>query len=305
MTNSPGARLRALMTTGECLVAPGCHDALSARQVQAAGFGATYLQMYCINACLFGEPNIGYASLAEAVFYARHIAAAVDIPLIVDAATGFGDAISVQRTVREFEAAGAAGIHIEDQLRPWSPTTGIRAPLLSVDEACTKYHAASQARRDPDFQIIAWSFATFESLDESLARCRAYKEAGADVVMPIMSPYMGYSGRASDAGRFARVLTEIVAALPSPVATHTPFGLELSAAEATAAGASLYLLTLPTLGAAAAAVRQTLTALKDGRVAEGLAEHPPFGIADFSGILDIRSYDRLAFEMGFAVRGPV
>jgi 2-methylisocitrate lyase-like PEP mutase family enzyme len=296
------AELRKLLKDPGCVIAPGCHDALSARLVEAAGFPATYLQMYCVNACLFGQPNVGYATLSEVADYARNIAAAISIPLIVDAAVGFGDAISVRRTVRELERAGAAGMHLEDQVRPWSPTTGIRCPLISIDEACTKYHAASEARTDPDFLIIAWSFATFDSLDEALRRCKAYADAGADMVMPIISPFMKYSGTAATHKLLESVLGRIVGEMPVPVATHTPFGRELTFDDATSLGIKLYLLTLPTLGPSAAAIASALRALRAGKIDDEYEARPPFTIDDFNRVLGTAEYDKLAFELGFAKR---
>jgi 2-methylisocitrate lyase-like PEP mutase family enzyme len=296
---SAGARLRALLAADELLMAPGCHDALSAKQVEDAGFKATYINLYAINACLFGQPNIGYATLTEVTNHIHYIATAVNIPLIVDAGIGFGDAISTQRAVRELEQAGAAGLHLEDQVRPWSPTTGIQCPLVTTADFSLKLEAASEARLDPGFMIMVWTFATYISLDEALSRSKAYGDVGADLIIPSMSPFMRHSGRPDAKARALSVLNAMSAQLPTPIGTHSPFGTDFTAAEVSDAGAKLYVQTLPTLGPAVAAAQHALAELARGNPASSTS---PFEIADFSRLLDIRQYDGLASRMGFKKR---
>jgi 2-methylisocitrate lyase-like PEP mutase family enzyme len=297
--DSPRAQLRTLLAGDELVLAPGCHDALSAKQVEDAGFKATYINLYAINACLFGQPNIGYATLTEVANHIRYITAAITIPLIVDAGIGFGDAISTQRAVRELEWAGAAGIHLEDQLRPWSPTTGIECPLVSTADFSLKLEAAIDARVDPNFMIMVWTFATYKSLDETLGRSKAYCDAGADLIIPSMSPFMRHSGRAGAKTRALSMLNATSMQLPKPIGTHSPFGIDFTPAEVSDAGAKLYMLTLPTLGPAVAAVQLALAELAQGEPASSTS---PFEIADFSRLLGIRQYDGLASRMGFTKR---
>src|SRR3954451_23674812 len=110
--------LRQLLAAGEMVLAPGCYDALGARLVEDAGFPAVYMTGFGSSASRLGRPDVGLMTLSEMVDNARRIAQAVEIPLIADADTGYGNPVNVVRTVREFEAAGAAAIHVEDQVMP-------------------------------------------------------------------------------------------------------------------------------------------------------------------------------------------
>ena len=120
LTRRPGgaARLRALLETGQTIVAPGAFDPLAARLVEEAGFPAVYMTGFGASAALLGRPDVGLLTMTEMAGNAARIAACVDIPLIADADTGYGNPINVIRTVGAYEAAGAAGIHIEDQVAP-------------------------------------------------------------------------------------------------------------------------------------------------------------------------------------------
>src|SRR3954469_19152656 len=114
----PRRGLRELLATGETVLAPGCYDALGARLVEEAGFPAVYMTGFGSSASRLGRPDVGLLTLSEMVDNAHRIAQAVDVPLIADADTGFGNPINVVRTVQEYEAAGAAAIHLEDQVMP-------------------------------------------------------------------------------------------------------------------------------------------------------------------------------------------
>ncbi|MGH8700989.1 MAG: isocitrate lyase/PEP mutase family protein [Burkholderiales bacterium] len=177
-------RLRARLTSGPVIVAPGIYDAYGARLVEQAGFEAVYMTGNGVSASLLGRPDVGLVDLTLITSHARRVAAAVDIPLICDADTGYGNAVNVRRTVEEFEAAGVAAIHLEDQASPkrCGQLPGAR-PVIELTEAIGKIEAAVAARRDPDFIIIARTDAAeAHGLDEAIRRARAFRKAGADVI---------------------------------------------------------------------------------------------------------------------------
>src|SRR5512134_2548869 len=149
-------RLRARLTKGPMLVAPGIYDAYGARFVEQAGFEAVYMTGNGVSASLLGRPDVGLIDLTLFAAHSHRAAAAVDIPLVCDADTGYGNAVNVRRTVEEFEAAGVAAIHLEDQIAPkrCGHLPGSR-PVVTLAEHAGKIEAAIAARRDPDFIIIA------------------------------------------------------------------------------------------------------------------------------------------------------
>ena len=166
------------------VVAPGIYDAYGARLVQQAGFEAVYMTGNGVSASLLGRPDVGLVDLTLLSQQAHRAAACIDIPLICDADTGYGNAVNVKHTVREFEAAGVAAIHLEDQVSPkrCGHLPGSR-PVIDAREAIGKIEAAAAARRDPDFIIIARTdSASGLGLDEAIRRGNAYRKAGADVV---------------------------------------------------------------------------------------------------------------------------
>ena len=166
------------------LVAPGIYDAYGARLVQQAGYEAVYMTGNGVSASLLGRPDVGLVDLTLFAQHAHRAAACVDIPLICDADTGYGNSVNVQHTVREFEAAGVAAIHIEDQLAPkrCGHLPGSR-PVIDLNEAVGKIEAAVAARNDPDFIVIARTDAAAGlGLDEAIRRVQAFRAAGADVL---------------------------------------------------------------------------------------------------------------------------
>ena len=177
------ARLRALLESGQTIVAPGAFDPLAARLVEEAGFPAVYMTGFGTSAALLGRPDVGLLTMTEMAGNAGRIAACVDIPLIADADTGYGNPINVIRTVGAFEAAGAAGIHIEDQVAPKKCGHLDGKLVIPADEMAAKIRAATEARADPDFVIIARTDArAVEGFEQALARARRYLEAGADAL---------------------------------------------------------------------------------------------------------------------------
>jgi len=181
-------QLRQLLQRKEILVAPGAHDALSAKIVAKAGFEAVYFTGYGQAASHLGGPDVGLMTMTEMVMRARNFAAAVDVPVIADGDTGFGNVINVIRTVKEYEAAGVAAIQLEDQVAPKKCGHMIGRQVVAIEEMVGKIKAAVSARLDPDFVIIARTDArTNLGIEEALRRGKAFAEAGADVLF-IESP---------------------------------------------------------------------------------------------------------------------
>jgi len=177
-------RLRQLLAGPDLLVAPGAYDALSARLIAQAGFPAIYMTGFGTAASVLGQPDVGLLTMSEMVSRASALASVVgDLPLIADADTGYGNPINVRRTIREYERAGVAGLHIEDQVWPKKCGHMEGKQVIPMDEMAQKVRAAVDARQDPDFVIIARTDANaVYGLEDALRRGRAYRDAGADVI---------------------------------------------------------------------------------------------------------------------------
>jgi 2,3-dimethylmalate lyase len=177
------ATLRQLVTRKNGLVVPGAYDGISARLVERTGFPAVYMSGYGTSASRLGLPDLGYAGLAEMSDHARNMAAAVTIPLIADADTGYGNALSVRRTVNAYEGAGVAALHIEDQVAPKRCGHLSGHQIIPRLEFAGKIRAAADARTDPDLMIIARTDAiSAVDFDEALRRGEDAVKAGADVL---------------------------------------------------------------------------------------------------------------------------
>ncbi|MGH2498340.1 MAG: isocitrate lyase/PEP mutase family protein [Ktedonobacteraceae bacterium] len=177
-------RLRQLLSGPDLLVAPGAYDALSARLIAQAGFPAVYMTGFGTAASALGQPDVGLLTMSEMVARTSALATVVgDLPLIADADTGYGNPINVRRTIREYEQAGVAGLHIEDQIWPKKCGHMEGKQVIPMDEMAQKVRAAVDARQDPDFVIIARTDSNaVYGLEDALRRGRAYREAGADVI---------------------------------------------------------------------------------------------------------------------------
>jgi 2-methylisocitrate lyase-like PEP mutase family enzyme len=176
-------RLRELIARSRPLVAPGAYDALSARLVELAGFDAVYMTGFGAAASLLGKPDIGLLTATEMADQARRIASAVDVPVIADADTGYGNALNVERTVDLYEQAGIAGIQLEDQVSPKRCGHMSGKDVVAAEEMAGKLRAAAAARRDPDVLLIARTDAiAVEGVEEAIRRARLYRDAGADAV---------------------------------------------------------------------------------------------------------------------------
>jgi methylisocitrate lyase len=178
------------------VAAPGAFNALCARAIERAGFPAVYVSGAGLANAVYGLPDVGLTTLSECVQHARNIAAAVGVPAIVDADTGFGEAVNAARTVSEMQSAGVAAIHLEDQVLPKKCGHLEGKSLVSADEMTQKLRAAVAARRDPEFVIFARTDARgVEGFDAAVQRARRYLAAGADGVFP---------EALTDAGEFRR-----------------------------------------------------------------------------------------------------
>lgn len=223
---SPGRRLRRLLARG-LVPMPGVFNAVTAKFAVQAGFEALYVSGSGTATGDFALPDLGVTTLTEMVEAARRIALAVDVPVLADADMGFGGPVHVARTVREFEQAGVAAIHLEDQRFPKRCGHRDGKMLVSADQMVAKIEAACAARRDAGFMIVARCDAkAVEGIESLIARCRRYEKAGADMI---------FAEALHNADEFRRVAAE----LQGPVlANMTEFGKSelLTTGQLTAAG---------------------------------------------------------------------
>ncbi|MDD2247616.1 isocitrate lyase/PEP mutase family protein [Aminobacterium sp. MB27-C1] len=176
-------RLRTLLYQDQIVVAPGTHDCLTARIIEKEGFNALYMTGYGTSASMLGKPDVGLLTLTEMVARASRLVEAVNIPVIADADTGYGNAVNVARTVREYEKAGVACLQLEDQVAPKKCGHMLGREIIPKDEMVGKIKAACDARQDDNLMIIARTDArTTCGIDEAIERGLAYEEAGADII---------------------------------------------------------------------------------------------------------------------------
>jgi len=258
-------RLRALLETARPVLAPGCYDALGARLIKEAGFPAVYMTGFGTSAGLLGRPDVGLVSMSEMVDNARRIVEAVDLPVIADADTGYGNPINVIRTVREYERAGVAALHIEDQVAPKKCGHMEGKQVIPLDEMAQKVRAAVEARQDPDLVIIARTDANaVYGLEDALRRGKAYQEAGADVIF-------------IEAPRSVEELRAIKQALPdipllfnwADTAKTPPLPLN----QIRGLGYKLVIFPVSLLFAATHAMLQLLEVFKQGQIPTEYADH--------------------------------
>ena len=179
---NPRQVLKQLLKRNQLLVAPGCFDGLSARLVEEAGFEAAYLSGGAV-ARSMGIPDIGLVTMSESIERAVQIVSAIKIPIIADADTGYGNAVNLVRSVREFERAGVAAIHIEDQITPKRCGHLDGKEVIPLSEMEMKLAAALKNRTDPDFCIIARTDARgVNGFDDAIQRARAFARLGVDAI---------------------------------------------------------------------------------------------------------------------------
>jgi methylisocitrate lyase len=250
---SPGNRLRAAWSERPIMI-PGVFNALTAKMAERLGFQAVYLSGGALSAGWAGVPDIGLLTATEFAGQAAMLAGATSLPLLCDADTGFGETINVERTVRLYEQAGAAGLHLEDQVMPKRCGHLTGKTLIEPQAMASKIRAAVAARRDPGFVVVARTDArSVEGFDEALYRARLYIEAGADMIFPEALESMD---------EFARFAREIKAPL---IANMTEFGRGplLTFDELTSLGYRAVLYPLTAFLAAMKAAEETLTYLSE------------------------------------------
>ena len=288
LTRRPGApaRLRQLLNSGQTIVAPGAFDPLAARLVEEAGFAAVYVTGFGTSASLLGRPDVGLLTMTEMAGNAGRIAACVDIPVIADADTGYGNPLNVIRTVGVYEAAGVAGLHIEDQVAPKKCGHMEGKQVISPQEMAEKVRAAVDARTDPDFVIIARTDArAVEGLDSALDRGRRYRDAGADALF--------IEALVSEAE-----IEAAVSAFPDvPLLFNWAEGGKTPPVRLdrlTALGYRIVIFPIATLLAATAAIRQVLAEIATaGTPAAVLGELPTFAeFNDFIGLPAVRDIEQ-------------
>jgi len=178
----PGARFRELLARSGIVRVPGAHNGMAALQARRAGFEALYLSGAAMSASM-GLPDLGIISVDDVAFFIRHVARSSTLPVLVDGDTGYGEALNVMNMVRAFEAAGAAAVHIEDQLLPKKCGHLNDKRLADANDMALKVAAAAKASRD--LVIVARTdAAASEGLDGAVARAKLYLEAGAEVIFP-------------------------------------------------------------------------------------------------------------------------
>ena len=284
-------RLRQLLKSGQTLFVPGCYNALSAKILEQVGFPAVYMTGYGTSLALLGLPDAGLATMTEMHLNARYIANAVAVPVIADADNGYGNAINVLRTVREYIQSGVAGIHIEDQVIPKRCGHVAGRRVIPLAEAVGKYRAADQARRelDPDFVLIARTDARGAhggSLEEAIRRANAYLDAGADLAF-VEGP--------TSVEEVRRICREV----RGPVFyNQTGVSPRLSLGQMQELGIAVTIMPGATLRATVQAVYDLAFALREegplaeARFMEGFAKHPLGDLHAFAGFDRVRAWEQ-------------
>jgi 2-methylisocitrate lyase-like PEP mutase family enzyme len=247
----------------DTVLMPGVYDALTARIAARVGFDVVFISGYSVSAARLGEPDFGFLTQTEMAEAARSVCRVSTAPVIVDADTGYGNAVNVLRTVRELQDAGAAGVFLEDQV--WPKKCGHMAGkrVVPTNEHAAKIRAAVDARGERDLFVVARTDARQPlGLDAAIERCHAYKEAGADALFV-------------EAPQSVEELERVARELPPPLVANmiergqTP---HLSRAQLRDLGYALVVCPLAALFAAARAVTAVLTELRDRETTAGAYE---------------------------------
>lgn len=279
----PQSRIHALLEKEHTLIFPGVYDALGAKLVERAGFPLTFISGYSVAATQLGLPDFGYLTQTEMVATAKRVCGSVKIPIIIDADTGYGNALNVIRTVNELIDAGAAGFFLEDQVWPKRCGHMKGKRVIPVEEQVQKIRAAVDARRGRDFFIVARTDARqVNGLEDAIRRCKRYKEAGADALFV-------------EAPRSKEELTTIARDLPPPLVANmleggvTPL---LTKDELDKVGFQLIVCPLTALYGAAKAMQDLFGLLKTaGTTRTALDRLLPF--QQFHEIIDLDAYYKL------------
>jgi methylisocitrate lyase len=268
-----------LLATGAPLVLPGTWDALSAMLAERAGFEAVFLSGYCLSATRLGQPDFGLVGATDVIETARRIRLAVEVPLIVDIDTGYGNAFNVERTVEELVQVGVAGAFLEDQVWPKRCGHMARKRVVDLEEYLPKLRAALRARRGVPFHVTARTDARAPlGLAEAIRRARAFAEAGADAVF-IEAP--------ESVDEMAEIRAAIPAAVPlvANMIEHGKTPLR-PVAELDAAGYQIVAVPLAGLLAAARAMGDVYAALRADGITVRVADRM-LGFAEMNGLLGV------------------
>ncbi|MET7396648.1 isocitrate lyase/PEP mutase family protein [Dactylosporangium sp. NPDC005572] len=273
--------LRHLLHAPEILVAPGVYDGTGARLAQAAGFRALYVSGFQTAASALGLPDVGYVTMTQMLRRVEAICDVAGVPVIADADTGYGNPLSVRRTVRAWERAGAAALHIEDQTSPKRCGHMLGRDVIPAADMVQKVRAAVDARRDDDLVIIARTDArTTRGLNEAIDRAAAYHEAGADLLF-IESPES-----LDEMRRIAEAFRGVVPVLSNQIeGGRTPLPGVAALQEM---GYSLALFSLGTAFAAAKGMEAYLRAL-----AAGSAPPAMTGFDEFNALVGLEEHTAL------------
>jgi carboxyvinyl-carboxyphosphonate phosphorylmutase len=247
-------RLRRMLAEPGLIVAPGAYDGFSARLIEAAGFRVVYMTGAGTAGSHLGQPDLGLTTLTEMVNHAGHLASCLGVPLIADADTGYGNALNAVRTVREYEKAGVAGLHMEDQVAPKKCGHIAGKQVISARDFAEKLRAAAEHRTDPDLVLIARTDArAVTGLDDAIERGNLYVEAGADVIF-VEAP--------QTVGEMERVVREVKAPL---LANMVPGGKtpSVKTAELERMGFKIAIFPAVCMAAAIPAIEQALRLLRE------------------------------------------
>ncbi len=283
-----GEALRGLLNGKRLVMAPGAPDALTARLIEQAGFPAVYMTGFGATATLIGCPDVGLLTQTEMTTHARNIVRAVDVPVIADADTGYGGPANIERTVKEYQQAGVAAIHLEDQILPkrCGHMAGVR--LVPVDDMVRRLECALAARGDDDLVIIGRTDALAAAgLDEAIRRAQRYCDVGVDVV------FIDAIKRIDDAQAVAQ-------ALGGPLMISVVEGNEtarLTPDEIKQMGFALALYPLSALFAGAAAIRDVLAGLKRNGTTDALTDRM-LTYSEFSEVVRLARFQELDHRFG-------
>jgi 2-methylisocitrate lyase-like PEP mutase family enzyme len=272
------ARIRELVQADTVLM-PGVYDALTARIAARVGFDIVFISGYSVSAVRLGEPDFGFLTLSEMAEAARSVCRVSNAPVIVDADTGYGNAVNVIRTVRDFQDTGAAGVFLEDQVWPKKCGHFAGKQVIPTEEHAAKIRAACDARGERDLFIVARTDARQPlGVEAAIDRCLAYKEAGADALFV-------------EAPQSVEELEQIAEALPPPLVANmiergkTP---HLSRSELKELGYSLIVCPLAALYASSKAVLDVLTELRDNETTAAVVDRM-LAFDEFGELVDLEA----------------
>ncbi len=276
-------RLRQRLREPGILVAPGAHDALTARIVERVGFEAVYFTGAGFSYTHLGAPDLGLVSLSETVWRAAAVVEATGLPVIADADTGYGNALNVTRAVREFERAGVAAIQLEDQVSPKRCGHLSGKAVIETDEMIGKIRAAADTRQDADLVIIARTDArAVLGLEQAIERVQRYREAGADLLFV-------------EAPTSKEELAAIARRLPPPIMANMVEGGSTplcAAAELDAMGYRLVIFPGAAVRMAAAAITKLMAALKQDGTTAGLLDQM-LSFRELNDLLGLETYRQI------------